>query len=183
MATLYLAQQTKHFFGDLTPHSYSHLFLAWDWWPIRRSYPTASSNPRKAQKDTQNAIMSALMTKTSLSVLAGVAGTLFVSYCVYFDHKRRSNPEFKKKLRESESSVHVIHSVSLSVSIFKLNPYHWLSFTYLLIFLLKIERKSKAHKQSSSGNTVLPDLKDHEAVQQFFLQQVTFIVVFTLNVR
>merc|ERR1712071_672989 len=34
------------------------------------------------------------------------------------------------------------------------------------------KRKSKAHKQSSSGNTVLPDLKDHEAVQQFFLQQI-----------
>ena len=46
--------------------------------------------------------MSALMTKTSLSVLAGVAGTLFISYCVYFDRKRRSDPDFKKKLRESK---------------------------------------------------------------------------------
>merc|ERR1712116_114654 len=41
-----------------------------------------------------------LMTKTSLSVLAGVAGTLFISYGVYFDRKRRSDPDFKKKLRE-----------------------------------------------------------------------------------
>ena len=46
--------------------------------------------------------MSALLTKTSISLLAGVAGTLFLGYCIYFDRKRRSDPEFRKKLRESK---------------------------------------------------------------------------------
>lgn len=38
--------------------------------------------------------------KTTLSIAAGVAGTLFLGYCIYFDQKRRKDPDFKKKLRE-----------------------------------------------------------------------------------
>lgn len=34
------------------------------------------------------------------AVFAGVCGALFVAYCVYFDRKRRSDPQFKEKLRE-----------------------------------------------------------------------------------
>ena len=40
--------------------------------------------------------------KTTLSIAAGVAGTLFLGYCIYFDKKRRSDPEYKKKIRESK---------------------------------------------------------------------------------
>lgn len=40
--------------------------------------------------------------KTVLGIAAGVAGTLFLSYCIYFDKKRRSDPEYKKKIRERE---------------------------------------------------------------------------------
>ncbi len=38
--------------------------------------------------------------KTTLSIAAGVAGTLFLGYCIYFDKKRRSDPDYKKKIRE-----------------------------------------------------------------------------------
>lgn len=38
--------------------------------------------------------------RTTLSIAAGVAGTLFLGYCIYFDKKRRSDPEYKKKIRE-----------------------------------------------------------------------------------
>lgn len=34
------------------------------------------------------------------TMAVGVAGALFVGYCIYFDHKRRSAKDFKKKLRE-----------------------------------------------------------------------------------
>lgn len=34
------------------------------------------------------------------SCFTGVAGTLFLGYCIYFDKKRRSDPEYKKKVRE-----------------------------------------------------------------------------------
>nr|CAH0104455.1 unnamed protein product [Daphnia galeata] len=77
--------------------------------------------------------MSALVSKASISVLAAVAGTVFVSYCIYFDRKRRSDPEFRKKLKE---------------------------------------KRKRRKNVSKDGTTTLPDLKDHEAVQQFFLREV-----------
>lgn len=40
------------------------------------------------------------MMKTSTLALAGLCGTAFVGYCIYFDKKRRSHPDFKKKLLE-----------------------------------------------------------------------------------
>ena len=30
--------------------------------------------------------------------LVGLVGSLFVGYCVYFDRKRRSDPDYKKKV-------------------------------------------------------------------------------------
>ena len=105
--------------------------------------------------------MSTLVSRTSISVLAAVAGTLFVSYCIYFDRKRRSDPEFKKKLRDS-----------------KLFPisFDWLSMNnsefIFLNFFDSIERKHRKNV-SKEGSSSLPDLKDHEAVQQFFLREVS----------
>lgn len=36
------------------------------------------------------------------AIAAGVCGALFVGYCIYFDRKRRSDPNFKNRLRERE---------------------------------------------------------------------------------
>ena len=33
----------------------------------------------------------------------GMAGSLFLGYCVYFDKKRRSDPDYKKKVLERKS--------------------------------------------------------------------------------
>ncbi|KAH8413997.1 hypothetical protein KR222_000700, partial [Zaprionus bogoriensis] len=41
-----------------------------------------------------------LVNKTSFGILAGLASAAFLSYCVYFDNKRRSHPDFKKNLFE-----------------------------------------------------------------------------------
>ncbi|XP_053969251.1 mitochondrial import receptor subunit TOM20 homolog [Anastrepha ludens] len=38
--------------------------------------------------------------KTTVGIAAGVASTIFIGYCIYFDSKRRADPEYKKKLRE-----------------------------------------------------------------------------------
>ena len=35
-------------------------------------------------------------------IVAGICGTFFLGYCVYFDRKRRSDPMFKHKLLESK---------------------------------------------------------------------------------
>jgi import receptor subunit TOM20 len=67
---------------------------------------------------------------------AAGAGICFIGYCIYFDHKRRSDPLFKQKLREKR-------------------------------------RKAKQNAKSKSGGSVqMPDLKDAEAMQRFFLQEV-----------
>ncbi|TDG38565.1 hypothetical protein AWZ03_015013, partial [Drosophila navojoa] len=38
--------------------------------------------------------------KTAIGIAAGLAGTLFIGYCIYFDNKRRSEPDYKKKVRD-----------------------------------------------------------------------------------
>ncbi|NXX82228.1 TOM20 protein, partial [Urocolius indicus] len=71
--------------------------------------------------------------KTS-AIAAGLCGALFIGYCIYFDRKRRSDPNFKSRLRERE-------------------------------------RKQKLAKERA-GLSKLPDLKDAEAVQKFFLEEI-----------
>jgi len=41
-----------------------------------------------------------MISKTTLGVAAGLVGV--VAYCFYFDRKRRSDPLFRQKLKESE---------------------------------------------------------------------------------
>ena len=43
-----------------------------------------------------------MLSRTTISAVAGAAVVGFLGYCVYFDRKRRSDPNFKKKLRESK---------------------------------------------------------------------------------
>ncbi|XP_018334608.1 mitochondrial import receptor subunit TOM20 homolog [Agrilus planipennis] len=76
-----------------------------------------------------------MVSKTVLTIAAGVCGTLFIGYCIYFDHKRHMDPDFKKKLRE----------------------------------------RRRANKEAANARrtaTTFPNMKDHEAVQRFFLQEV-----------
>jgi len=74
------------------------------------------------------------MLSKTVSVLAAGAGLCFVGYCIYFDHKRRSDPLFKQKLKE-------------------------------------MRRKAK-QSSKNAGQTKLPDLRDPEEMQRFFLQEV-----------
>ena len=39
------------------------------------------------------------LSSKSLGVWAGIGTAAFLGYCIYFDHKRRSAPDFKEKLR------------------------------------------------------------------------------------
>ncbi|RZF36219.1 hypothetical protein LSTR_LSTR008545 [Laodelphax striatellus] len=41
-----------------------------------------------------------MFSKGALKVAAGVCGMMFLGYCVYFDNKRRRNPNFKKNLND-----------------------------------------------------------------------------------
>ncbi|XP_076276721.1 translocase of outer membrane 20 [Lasioglossum baleicum] len=72
-----------------------------------------------------------MISKAAMGIAVGIAG-LFVGYCFYFDQKRRSDPDFKKKLRE----------------------------------------RRKIRKQAQKASSRLPDMKDHEGVQRFFIQEI-----------
>lgn len=53
-------------------------------------------------------------------IAAGVGAALFVGYCIYFDRKRRSDPNYKNKLRERESiylSIYLHPSIDRSVDL------------------------------------------------------------------
>lgn len=43
------------------------------------------------------------ISRTAIVAAAGTAAVAFLGYCIYFDHKRRSDPEYKKKVRERKS--------------------------------------------------------------------------------
>ncbi|KAK1886091.1 Mitochondrial import receptor subunit TOM20 like [Dissostichus eleginoides] len=68
------------------------------------------------------------------ALAAGVCGALLVGYCIYFDKKRRSDPNFKNRLRQ--------------------------------------RRRKQQVATERAGMAKLPDLKDAEAVQKFFLEEI-----------
>ncbi|XP_071963667.1 mitochondrial import receptor subunit TOM20 homolog [Antedon mediterranea] len=41
--------------------------------------------------------------KAAVGLIAGIAGSIFLGYCVYFDRKRRSAPDFRQKLKEKRA--------------------------------------------------------------------------------
>lgn len=54
-----------------------------------------------------------MLSRTTLGVTAGVVGA-FIMYCIYFDRKRRSDPNFKKKLKESMSLIQLNNNMYLN---------------------------------------------------------------------
>ena len=50
----------------------------------------------------------------AVPLLAGVFALGFVGYCVHFDKKRRSDPNFRKKLKESRTAKAAIRNAEIS---------------------------------------------------------------------
>ncbi|KAK2817582.1 hypothetical protein Q5P01_025773 [Channa striata] len=108
----------------------------------RAAPPTSRQKPERRtqnQKLTRcssetDRVSGVMMGGRTGAIAAGVCGALLVGYCIYFDRKRRSDPDFKNRLRERR-------------------------------------RKQKAAKERA-GLSKLPDLKDAEAVQKFFLEEI-----------
>jgi len=72
--------------------------------------------------------------KSSLGIAAAGAGVCFIGYCIYFDRKRRSDPQFRHKLRE--------------------------------------RRLKEKQNQKTKKGAEIPDMKDPEAMQRFFMQEI-----------
>ena len=52
---------------------------------------------------SDNFVFRRMVSSTTLSV--GLVSAAVIGYCIYFDHKRRSHPDFKKKLREKRRKL------------------------------------------------------------------------------
>ncbi|XP_041352898.1 mitochondrial import receptor subunit TOM20 homolog [Gigantopelta aegis] len=55
-----------------------------------------------------------MISKSTFSIAAAGAGLCFLGYCIYFDHKRRSDPKFKQKLREKRKKARTEKSTKSS---------------------------------------------------------------------
>lgn len=55
--------------------------------------------------------------RIAVIAVLGILGTAFVGYCIYFDRKRRSHPDYKKNVLKSKrvafSNCHVFTAMSL----------------------------------------------------------------------
>lgn len=56
----------------------------------------------------QQPLILGAFTRQQVVTAAGLAAAAFVGYCIYFDHKRRSAPDYKQKIRESKHLLHFI---------------------------------------------------------------------------
>lgn len=80
--------------------------------------PTWATNPPPIDR-----FPTVMMSGKTSAIAAGVCGALFVGYCIYFDRKRRSDPNFKNKLRERECLTSSFPSpLPLTTSIFRFDP-------------------------------------------------------------
>lgn len=83
--------------------------------------------------------------KTAIGIAAGLAGTLFIGYCIYFDKKRRSEPDYKKKSSRT-----------------------W-EFAQLKIynnFEKGIYLGRRRNRKTGSSKQGMPNLNDHEAIER-----------------
>ena len=88
-----------------------------------------------------------------IAALAGGVGLALVGYCFYFDHKRRSHPDFRKNLIESTNQIIKLTENQFLIIDFK-------------------ERRSDREKEAQKNSTQYPDLLDEKAVQQFFMKEI-----------
>ncbi|CAG2220597.1 mitochondrial import receptor subunit TOM20 homolog [Mytilus galloprovincialis] len=44
-----------------------------------------------------------MLSRSSIGIAAAAGSLCFLGYCIYFDRKRRSDPDFKRKLKEKRS--------------------------------------------------------------------------------
>ncbi|KJH44704.1 MAS20 protein import receptor [Dictyocaulus viviparus] len=73
---------------------------------------------------------------------AGLAGAAFIGYCIYFDHARRSAPDYKEKIRRNRREK------------------------------AKARAGGPTTGRSGAGSSQVPDPTDSSALQAYFLQEV-----------
>ncbi|XP_060136398.1 TOMM20-like protein 1 [Zootoca vivipara] len=82
-------------------------------------------------------------------LLAGACGLAVLGYCLYFDHRRRSAPDFKRRLRESE----------------------WRGRHRLRLRGGAAKRRKECEK-AKEHDAELREMKDTAKLQEFFLEEI-----------
>jgi len=113
--------------------------------------------------------MSSVLAGRNAWVAAAVsaAGALVIGYCIYFDAKRRRDPHFKKNLRESK----LINCINYLVQW----KYLYTGVFFKCMFCCFSPERKRIRQEKTAEKTgpgVIPDLRDQEAVQRFFLGAV-----------
>lgn len=56
-----------------------------------------------------------MLSRSSIGIAAAAGSLCFLGYCIYFDRKRRSDPDFKRKLKESMfESTNILSQLQLT---------------------------------------------------------------------
>lgn len=132
--------------------------------------------------------------KTTLGIAAGVAGTLFLGYCIYFDHKRRSDPDYKKKIRDSKyistpsSPIPTPSGYIRACSEPGKKPSVQIPLQWLILWVqnhrlmrnifgaIFLSGRRKAKKAAAGNRPEIPNLLDKDAVQRWdFFPQIVSI--------
>ncbi|EYC20865.1 hypothetical protein Y032_0020g11 [Ancylostoma ceylanicum] len=80
--------------------------------------------------------------KSHVIMAAGLAGAAFIGYCIYFDHARRSAPDYKEKIRRNRREKARARTGGAGLG------------------------------RGGGGSTQVPDPSDPSAMQAYFLQEV-----------
>ncbi|KAI8433530.1 hypothetical protein MSG28_015557 [Choristoneura fumiferana] len=91
------------------------------------------------------------ITRTTLGIAVGIAGTLFLGYCVYFDQQRRKDPLFKKSSGNADRMrVKMHHKVIHWVVLQQTMPAP--IFHLLLKKLPEVSERLRASMKASGGS-------------------------------
>ncbi|KAH8387996.1 hypothetical protein KR093_010824 [Drosophila rubida] len=85
--------------------------------------------------------------RTLLALTVGAAGALLLGYCIYYDQKRRSDPNYKQKVRERRQKLNRLPSHTM---------------------------EAMGHR-AGAPNRIISDpfeLPDHEIIQHYFQNEI-----------
>jgi hypothetical protein len=90
----------------------------------------------------------------------GLAGSLFVGYCVYFDSKRRSDPDYKKKVLARE-----FEHVTVQCA-------HWSCIIYIPCSV-RVCLYERIGRRKAKGQSKMIDLRDPKVREEFLIGEMT----------
>ena len=110
----------------------------------------------------------------------GLLGSLFIGYCVYFDKKRRSDPDYKKKVVASKfvDNANLSRSLAPPLLVVYLNAVvvHWEIYIYIYLYIYFTPCSDCAGRRmkrlAAKENLVNIDLRDPKVREEFLMSEI-----------